>query len=36
MTQQIDRAAETLGLTVHDHIVVGQAEQLSFRAQGLL
>ena len=36
MTRQIDRAADALGLTVHDHIIVGHADPISFRAQGLL
>ncbi|MEM1236561.1 MAG: DNA repair protein RadC [Pseudomonadota bacterium] len=36
MTQQIDMAAGTLGLVLHDHIIVGQSRELSFRAEGLL
>ncbi|WP_147126611.1 RadC family protein [Shimia ponticola] len=36
MTQQIDTAAQALGLTIHDHIIVGQSRELSFRAEGLL
>ncbi|MEM6931962.1 MAG: DNA repair protein RadC [Pseudomonadota bacterium] len=36
MTAQIDRAARAVGVTVHDHIVIGKAEDASFRALGLL
>jgi DNA repair protein RadC len=30
------QAAETLGLTAHDHIVIGRAGQPSFKGMGLL
>lgn len=36
MTQQIRTAAEALGLTLHDHLVIGKSRELSFRAEGLL
>ncbi len=36
MTAQIDSAAKALGITVHDHLIVGKSCELSFRAQGLL
>lgn len=36
MTNQIDQAAGALGLTLHDHLVIGRSRELSFRAQGLL
>ena len=36
MTQQIDDAARALGLTLHDHLVIGKSRELSFRAEGLL
>ena len=36
MTNQIDAAAQALGLTVHDHLIIGKSRELSFRAQGLL
>jgi DNA repair protein RadC len=36
MTQQIADAAQTLGITVHDHLIIGKSAELSFRAQGLL
>jgi DNA repair protein RadC len=36
MTAQIRSAAEALGLTLHDHIVIGKSREQSFRAAGLL
>jgi DNA repair protein RadC len=36
MTKLIQQAAEVLGLTVRDHIIVGNGRWLSFRQQGLL
>ncbi len=36
MTARIDAAAQALGLTVHDHIIVGKSREISFRAEGLL
>jgi DNA repair protein RadC len=36
MTNQIDAAARALGLTLHDHLIVGKSRELSFRSQGLL
>jgi len=36
MTQRIARAAGALDIIVHDHIIVGRARELSFRAEGLL
>ncbi|KPP89146.1 MAG: DNA repair protein RadC [Rhodobacteraceae bacterium HLUCCA08] len=36
MTRQIERAAEALGLTLHDHIIIGKSSELSFRSAGLL
>ena len=36
MTQQIELAAGTLNLVLHDHIIVGQSRELSFRSEGLL
>jgi DNA repair protein RadC len=36
MTGQIERAASALGITVHDHLVIGKAREISFRASGLL
>ncbi|WP_254919073.1 DNA repair protein RadC [Oceanicola sp. 22II-s10i] len=36
MTRQIQSAAESLSMTVHDHIIVGKSTELSFRAEGYL
>lgn len=36
MTQQIQLAADTLGITLHDHLIIGKSRELSFRAEGLL
>ncbi|SCM69286.1 RadC family protein [Donghicola eburneus] len=36
MTEQIDRSAQTLGLTLHDHIIIGKSCELSFRSEGYL
>lgn len=36
MTAQIDQAASALGITVHDHLIIGKSCEFSFRAQGLL
>ncbi len=36
MTREIVRAAAPLGVTVHDHIIVGRGEPASLRALGLM
>jgi len=36
MTEQIDMACSVLSLVLHDHIIVGKARELSFRAEGYL
>ncbi len=36
MTHQIDDAAKALGITVHDHLIIGKSCELSFRSQGLM
>ncbi|MGR3540248.1 MAG: RadC family protein [Hasllibacter sp.] len=36
MTDRIREGAEAIGLTLHDHVVVGASGQVSFRAEGLL
>lgn len=36
MTQQIDLASQALGLTLHDHLIIGKSRELSFRSEGLL
>lgn len=36
MTQEMVRAAEALGVVLHDHVIVGNGRTVSFRAEGLL
>lgn len=36
MTREIARAAEALGVTVHDHLVIGRGRHASFKSLGLL
>lgn len=36
MTEQINTAACALGLTLHDHIIIGKSTEVSFRAEGYL
>ena len=36
MTKEIGHAVGTLGVTLHDHVIVGNGRWLSFRAEGLL
>ncbi|GGF62076.1 DNA repair protein RadC [Mameliella alba] len=36
MTAQIQVAADALGITLHDHLVIGKSRELSFRSEGLL
>ena len=36
MTAEVKRAAAALGITVHDHLIVGRGRQTSFRREGLL
>jgi DNA repair protein RadC len=36
MTNQIHEAANTLGITLHDHLIIGRERELSFRAAGYL
>jgi len=36
MTRETDRAAAALGITIHDHIIIGKSTELSFRATGHL
>ncbi len=36
MTHQIQRAAEALGITLHDHLVIGKSREISFRSEGLI
>ena len=36
MTEQIQAGATALGITLHDHLIIGKSAELSFRAEGLL
>ena len=36
MTRQVQRAAEALSITLHDHLVIGRSTEYSFRSNGLL
>jgi DNA repair protein RadC len=36
MTKDIKRAASALGVVLHDHVIVGNGQWLSFRKHGLL
>ena len=36
MTARIQAAAEVLGLTLHDHLIIGRERELSFRSEGYL
>ena len=36
MTGQVKDALEKIGITLHDHIIIGRNGQESFRAKGLL
>jgi DNA repair protein RadC len=36
MTAQVQDACAALGLTLHDHLIIGKERELSFRAQRLL
>lgn len=36
MTARVQDAAETLGLALHDHLIIGKSRELSFRAAGYL
>ncbi len=36
MTHQIQAACQALGLTLHDHLIIGKSRELSFRSAGYL
>lgn len=36
MTQKIQDAAEVMGITLHDHLIIGKSCELSFRSEGYL
>ncbi len=36
MTQRVRDACDTLGILIHDHVIIGKDKEYSFRAEGLL
>jgi len=36
MTAQIQQACQVLGITLHDHLIIGKNREVSLRAQGLM
>ncbi len=36
MTNQVQDAAQVLGIILHDHLIIGKSRELSFKAQGYL
>lgn len=36
MTHQIRQAADSLSVTLHDHLVIGKSREISFRSEGLI
>jgi len=36
MTQQVHDALQTVGVTLHDHLIIGKSQELSFRSSGYL
>lgn len=36
MTHQIELAAQSLSITLHDHLIIGKSRELSLRAEGLI
>ncbi|MBN9086480.1 MAG: hypothetical protein J0J01_06190 [Reyranella sp.] len=36
MTREVKKAAEALGISIHDHLVIGRKGHVSFRSLGLL
>ena len=36
MTARVQAACEALGLTLHDHLIIGKSRELSFRSEGYL
>ena len=36
MTARVVQAADSMGITVHDHLIIGRSREISFRAQGPL
>ncbi|MDO5620358.1 MAG: JAB domain-containing protein, partial [Paracoccus sp. (in: a-proteobacteria)] len=34
MTAQVNRAGQALGITLHDHLIIGKSAEVSLRAAG--
>lgn len=36
MTSKVDAAVQAVGITLHDHLIIGQSREMSFRSEGYL
>lgn len=36
MTNQIQEAGSALGITLHDHLIIGKSQEISFRSERLI
>ena len=36
MTKQVQKALKALEISLHDHVIIGHSQEISFRAQGLM
>lgn len=36
MTREVEKAADAVGIALHDHVIIGRSEHASFRALGLI
>ena len=36
MTLQVQDASQVLGITLHDHLIIGKSREVSFRAAGYI
>jgi len=36
MTQQVEHAGAAIGISVHDHVIIGKGGHASFRTLGLI
>ena len=36
MTQEVERAGAAIGISVHDHVIIGKNGHASFRSLGLI
>ncbi|WP_259987248.1 RadC family protein [Sulfitobacter sp. S190] len=35
MTDEVNRACQSIGVTIHDHVIIGKDQEYSFKAEGL-